>query len=406
MYVSIFSAINSICVANIYKYKQRKLAMRVVYSGGTICTFETLKRLVLLADEIAFMDRPSVSVGSFGTVGCESEFRRFRLDEGPVTFSVHAPPDRQKKDLYLRYIEADLKDSNFVRVVLDGLKSSLTFQNRLIQLDANYGWGSGRQVLDELLKDSELYVGEYEVPHEPKLLYVPDTEIGRRQTLSVMLIEASIQVTNALIVAESAALSPVSDDPYICHLISLRASCMTYVSQPARSASLLGLEICKSVLPDEVIARLSMQDLIEYRRSSKDSYEAWSLEVEKLSQNLLDIPPEKFGVEAAKLIVKDVRPRMLELRSDMTYARDQLFGDLVKTVSKWEVPTLSAAYLASLSLPTAIAAFASALVPAVPAVVDYYIQRRNLVRKNSMAYLVGVSNVLEDERKALEVEGP
>jgi len=106
------------------------------------------------------------------------------------------------------------------------------------------------------------------------------------------------------------------------------------------------------------------------------------------------------------LIVKDVRPRMLELRSDMTYARDQLFGDLVKTVSKWEVPTLSAAYLASLSLPTAIAAFASALVPAVPAVVDYYIQRRNLVRKNSMAYLVGVSNVLEDERKALEVEGP
>lgn len=375
--------------------------MRVLYSGGTICSFETLQRLVLLADEIGFMDRPSVMVGNFGTVGADSEFRRFRIDDAPVTFSIHAPPDGDKKDLYLRYIEADLKDANFIQIVLDGLKADVTFQRRLIQLEANYGWGTGRQVLDELLKDASLYEGEYESPTEstvdPKLLYVPDTTVGRRQTFATMLIEASIQVTNALIVAESTQLDPVSDDPYFCHLISLRASDVRYVSEPASVAALLGLAITKSVLPDEILSRLKMKDLFEYRVSAKDSYVAWSLEVERLAQKVLDIPADRFGAEAAKLIVTDVRPRMLELRHEMASARDKLFGDLIKTVSKWEVPTISLAYLASLSFPAAIAAFAGALAPAVPAVVDYYVHRRNLVRRNSMAYLVGVSKVLDDE---------
>lgn len=372
--------------------------MRVLYSGGTICSFETLKRLVLLADEIAFMDRPSVMVGSFGTVGRDSEFRQFHIEDAPVNFSVYAPPNGEKKDLYLRYIEADLRDANFVRIVLDGLKADITFQRRLVQLEANYGWGTGRQVLDELLKDPTLYEGVYGSPTEPKLLYVPDTTLGRRQTLGTLLIEASIQVTNALIVAESVQLDPVSDDPYFCQLISLRASDINYVSQPASAASLLGLAITKSVLPDEVLSRLTMKDLFEYRTSAKDAYEAWSLDVERLAQKLLDIPADRFSVEAAKLIVTDVRPRMLELRLEMATARDKFFGDLVKSVTKWEVPTISLAYLASLNLPTAIAAFAGALAPAVPAVVDYYTQRRNLVRRNSMAYLVGVSKVLDDER--------
>lgn len=372
--------------------------MRVLYSGGTICSFETLQRLVLLADEVAFMDRPSVSIGNFGTIGQESEFRRFRTADSPVKFSVYEPPAGQSRDLYLHYIEADLRNPHFIRVVLDGLRSDVTFQRRLIQLEGNYGWGTGRQVLDELLKDQSLYDGEYGSPTEPRLLYVPDTPFGRRQTLGTLLIEASIQVTNALLVAEASQFTPVTDDSYFCDLISLRSSELKYVCQPAPLASILGLAIAKSVLPDEAVTRLKMHDLFEYRTSAKDAYAAWSVEVERLAQRLLEVPSDRLNAEVAKLIVTDVRPRMLELRLEMASTRDKLFGDLVKTVTKWEMPTISLAYLVGLSVPTAIAAFAGALVPAVPAVVDYYVERRNLVRKNSMAYLVGVSKLLEDER--------
>lgn len=372
--------------------------MRVIYSGGTFCSFETLQRLVLLADEIAFMDRPSVRFGNFGTVGRDSEFRRFQVEDAPIKFTVLAPPEGPKTDLYLRYLEADLMNPTFIRTVLDGLKSDLTFQRRLVQLEANYGWGTGRQVLEELLKDPSLYEGGYGSPTEPTLLYVPDTSLGRRQTLGVLLLEASIQVTNTLIHAEASQLTPVSDDPYFCQLIAIRASEAAYLSQPASAATMLGLEIAKSVLPDEALSRLTMRDLFEYRASSRDAYASWSVEVDRLAQKLLDIPPERFNAEAARLIVTDVRPRILELRHSMSSARDKLFGDLIKTVTKWELPTVSLAYLTSLSLPAAIAAFAAALAPAVPAVVDYYVERRDVARRNSLAYLVGVSSMVEDER--------
>lgn len=372
--------------------------MRVLYSGGTICSFKTLQRLILLADEIGFMDRPSVIVGNFGTIGRDSEFREFRLENSPIAFSVHAQPEGRSDVLYLRYIEADLRDVNFIRIVLDGLKADVTFQGRLLQLEANYGWGSGQQVLDELLKDAGLYAGDYGETTETTLLYVPDTATGRRQTLRVLLIEASIQVTNALITAESTQLIPVSDDPFFCQLIALRSSEANYVFQPAHRASLFGLAIMKSTLPDEVLSRLTIGDLFNYRASAKDAYALWSLEVEQLAQKLLDIPANRVAAEAAKLVVTDVRPRMLELRLEMASARDKLFGDLIKTVGKWELPTISLAYLASLNLPSAMAAFAGALVPTVPALVDYFLQRRNLVRRNSMAYLVGVSKILDDER--------
>jgi hypothetical protein len=367
--------------------------MRVIYSGGTICSFQTLQRLILLADEIGFMDRPSVTFGNFGTVGVDSEFRRVTTQDTPIQFSIFAPPSGPANDLYKRYLESDLRDPTFIRIVLDGIKSDLLFRSRLIQPSANYGWGTGQQIVDALLRDASLYHGTYELEHDPKLLYVPDTEEGRRQTVGALLLEASIHATNALLVAEAAQLNPVSDDPYFCQLLALRTSAQQYVSQPINLASLLGLSIAQSVLPDESLSKLKIPDLFEFRRAAKDEYAAWSNEVERLSLKLSDVPVERLSSEAARLVITEVQPRMDQLRKDLENARDKLFGDLFKTVTRWEVPTISIAYIAGLSLPSALAAFAGALAPAVPAVVDYFVQRRALHRSNSMAYMVGLARL-------------
>lgn len=155
--------------------------MRVVYSGGTICSFETLQRLVLLADEIAFMDRSSVTFGSFGTIGRESEFRRFNTGETPIKFSVFSPPSGPASTLYRQYVEADLKNPEFIRTILYGLRADAIFQGRLISPDGNYGWGTGRQIVAALLSDPTLYEGTYDLESDRKHLYVPDTPEGRRQ---------------------------------------------------------------------------------------------------------------------------------------------------------------------------------------------------------------------------------
>lgn len=212
------------------------------------------------------------------------------------------------------------------------------------------------------------------------------------------MLEASIHVTNALAVAEDGGLSPVSDDPYFCQLLALRTSQQAYVPQQPPLASMLGLAVTKSVLPNESIAHLKMEDLFAFRRAAKDPYAAWTAKLELLSARLLDIPVDRLDDEITKIIITEVRPRMLQLRRDLTDTRDKLFGDLVKTASKWELPTLSLSFVVGLSLPAAIAAFASALAPSVPAVVDYFVQRRALVRNNSLAYLVGLTQALDDER--------
>lgn len=372
--------------------------MRVLYSGGTICSLETMKRLVLLADEIAFMDRPSVKFENFGTVGQESEFRQAQIESTPISFSVHSPSDGPARDLYRQYIQTDLKDANFIRIVIDALKSDDTFRHRLVQLDANYGWGTGRQVLNEILKDGTLYEGEYECPSNPQLLYVPDTAFGRRQTLGVLLIEASIQLTNALIVAEATSLTPISDDPYFCHLLAYRTSSVNCLYKPDSAASLLGLAITTAVIPDEALAHLTLKDLFEFRKSAIETYAAWSVEVECLAQKLLDVPTEQFNSQAAKLLITEVRPRMVELQRGLAVSRDKLFGDLVKSVLNWRVPTFTLAYMSTQSIPVVLGAFAATLVPALNNVVDHYLKRRDLVRNNSMAYLIGLSELSAADR--------
>jgi hypothetical protein len=369
--------------------------MRVIYSGGTICSFETLQRLILLADEIGFMDRPSVTFGNFGTVGTESAFRSMKTEDAPIRFSVFAPPSGPASELYRRYVDSDLQDPAFIRTVLDGVRRDAVFRSRVIQLSANYGWGTGQQIIDALAEDATLYEGAYSLDRDPKLMYVPDTPEGRRQTLGVLLLEASIHTTNALLVAEAAELSPVSDDPYFCQLLALRTSAAHYVAQPVSLASVLGLAVAKSVLPDESLAQLKIPDLFEFRRSAKEQYAAWSNEIERMSLRLREVAPDRISAETARLMLTDVQPRMDQLRRELEDARDKLFGDLFKNVTRWEVPTLSLSYIAGLSLPIALGAFAGALTPAIPAVVDYFVQRRAIVRGNSMAYMVGLSKLSE-----------
>ena len=372
--------------------------MRVLFAGGTICNYNTLQRLVLIANEIGFMDRPSVTFGDWGTVGRDSEFRRFTTADAPIGFSVHAPPSGSAGKLYKKYIDADLSNPRFVQTFLDGLRNDPIFQARFIQLNANYGSGTGRDVLNALLADPQILTAPLNEPINGRLMYKTDTAEGRRETLKVGLTEASILVTNALVVSEETKLVPVSDDPYFCRLLAMRMYDSQYVPEAPRFAPFLGLAVAKSILPDQILADLQIQDLFSYRRAAKDAYASWSVEIDKLAARIADIDPDKAEREIPMILNTDIKPKLVEYRMEMKAARDRVFGDLIKKVTRWEMPTLSVACLANLDLASAIAVFTAALGPAVPPVVDYFVKRADIKRRNSMAYLIGLSKGEPDER--------
>ena len=380
--------------------------MKMVYAGGTICDHATLKRLVVISDEIGFIDRPAVTFNNWGHIGAASPFRRIDTSGAPIAFSVHSTPSGPINRLYQSYIEADLQNPRFIQQLLAGLQNDPVFAARVIQLDGNYSAGhdtalparKGREIISTLLADEGLLAEPLSGNIPNALTFNTYSQGGRRETLKALLIEASIHVTNALLVSERTGLVPVCDDPYLCRLIAIRTYDSHYVAETPRYAPHLGLAVAKSVLPDKLLSEVEIPDLFAYRRAAKDAYDAWSAEINRLAARFEDIDPETAEQEITKMLHTDVNPRLIEYRNEMKSARDKLFGELVKKVMRWEMPTLSLTYLANLDFASALVAFATAAVPTLHSVVDYIVERRDIRRRNWMSYLIGIADEGPDDR--------
>jgi hypothetical protein len=109
--------------------------VKLLYIGTHACPAESLARLLVLGNELVFLDWPSVTFGQWGTVGHQSIMRGFSFEGSPVAVSVVAPPTARR--LYESYVQADSTNPAFVKAFLDGLKSTMTFSPR----GANYGEG-------------------------------------------------------------------------------------------------------------------------------------------------------------------------------------------------------------------------------------------------------------------------
>jgi hypothetical protein len=66
--------------------------VKLLYIGTHVCPADSLARLLVLGDEIVFLDQPSVIFDNWGTVGAPSFMRRFSFEGSPVTVSVVEPP--------------------------------------------------------------------------------------------------------------------------------------------------------------------------------------------------------------------------------------------------------------------------------------------------------------------------
>jgi hypothetical protein len=288
-------------------------------------------------------------------------------------------------------VETDLCNPEFARVFLAGLRGDAVFADKFLQPKGNYRSGTGTEVRKALVADESLHKAALSKPLDVSKFFQIDSPDGRRETLKMLLADASIQVTNALIISEDTGMAPVTDDAYFAQLLALRSSSSPYLGDVQGSAVSLAVEVSRAVVPEEALEKLTISDLLEYRETTKEAYTAWAVEMERLGAILSQLSPTEAAKEIPRIVATDVAPRILQYRNDMISARDKLFGDMIKQITKWEVPSLSLAYLADISPAAAIVFFASALIPAIPGVVDYFNRRREIARSNSMTYLIGLT---------------
>jgi hypothetical protein len=368
--------------------------MKLLYAGGSGCSEPTLKRLLLVGTELVFMDRPSVIFGKWGTVGHQSMFRRIDTEGEPVTISAYAPPSGPASSLYEPYAIADFENPEFAKTVLEGLRADRAFASKFIQPEANYGDGvKGKSIIEALGRDTTLLPSPLHAESDPTRMFRVDSEEDRRATLKTIMADASVQVTSALVVADEVEAVPVADDPYFLKLLSLRTSGSKYIGGSAPHAWLLGVEFAKAVIPDQVLERLSVPNIVNYRRKSADVYRAWMSEVNKMAAKIDDLAIADAAERIPKMIATELEPRLVAYRADMASARDALFGNVLKGVTDWRAPALSLGSLAAMGYTAAIAAFVStaALTTGKP-VIDYVQMRRGAARKHAVSYLVGLAD--------------
>jgi hypothetical protein len=367
--------------------------MKLLYIGTHFCPADTLARLLVLGDELVFLDRPSVTFDNWGTIGHPSLMRRISFEGSPVAVSVIEPPSGPAHGLYESYVQTDVTNPAFIKAFLDGLKEDDTFAERLLPPSANYGDGrTGVDIRRLLVADQSLYDVALDLSQDhPSLMYKPELAEGRRAISKALIVDASIQVTGALLMADEIDALPIADDLTYPKLLALRASSSNYVGGTHSLAPRLGLAFARAIIPDEMLKKLDFKDIFQYREKSKDIYKAWNVEISKTAAKISDAELKNPDEAIRKLIATELLPKVGEYENELTSIRDKLFGDLIKGVATWEFPTISIAYLADLGFTGAVAAFAAAVKGTVPHVVDYINSRRAAVRKHAVSYLIGLT---------------
>lgn len=347
--------------------------------------------MLVTAEEIHFMDRPSVTFDKWGTIGQDSFARQIDWSGSPVLVDVHGPPSGPGQGLYTPYIEADLNNPIFAEIVLEGFRSSDEFASKYIQFEANYGSDFGRDIVNALRQDGNLTSESFSFEVDGKNMFNISTHEHRVETFKTILIAASIKVTSATLVAEGTDTIPISADPYIARLIGLRTSDLAYVGGTSRQAPYIGLALAKSVIPDEALKQLNVTEILEYREKAKESYAAWIADVNRSAAEIGKIDGNISQDEIARIIAADYTPKLIDYKNEMSAIRDDIFADVMKKVVKWEVPTLSLAYISNVDIAGALMVFASAITPAVADIVDYFKDKRDIERRNAMSFLIKLS---------------
>jgi len=345
------------------------------------------------------MDRPSVTIGSWTMIGSNSPLRQFEpaMQDTEPSLKVYAPPAGPISPLHEEYVRRDLVNPNFREVFLRGLRTSDEFAFKFLQLKADYGppAGTGEAIRQAILDDPALANAEISSPYLDRRPFQTNTEVGRRNTLRMLMTEASVRITGTLAVASQTGLLPVADDPIFAELLALRFSGREYVGDISTLTPWLGLEVATASISDEALTKLKYTDILEYRKTAKDAYHSWFVAINKWASEIDAMTPAEVSKQLPKLKAEKLLPNVIEYRNEMKAIAEKLWGDLLKTFARYPIPALSLGYVFDLSPPKLLLTAAAALSPAIPALVDYLQARKSLDRKHATAYLIGIAQIAQ-----------
>jgi hypothetical protein len=379
--------------------------LRALYFGHSVCSLETLKRSLLLFDDLHFHDRPSLAVGNWGTIGSPSEVRRYALSfaQADVPVLVHKESEILRANA-LDAIASDLEDPECSRIFFEGLKSDPLFRSRFLPEEAQYGSKSGvhtgKEIADAMLRQ-DLGGRAYDLDRYRKgsiQVFNPTDPVGLEHTFVRLLASASLEISLCCTLSHENDLLPFTEARPFNALLARRHGRALQREGVRRSnspsLSYLSFRILDRMIPAEILDRVSVSQVVELRKATRGTYASFRSHLLAL-QSKLDSEEwsDQLEQEVDRVLRQEVIPLAREFENESSRIAEQFFGDIykeaVKSIGPATVGTVALNALLGLSWGEILVLGCSLMATRVlPHLRDFYQEKRNLRRKNALTYLM------------------
>ena len=120
--------------------------------------------------------------------------------------------------------------------------------------------------------------------------------------------------------ADETEASPSRMTTYLPQLLTLRAASSNYIGGGHTLAPRhLGLEFARAIIPDETLRKLEFKDIFEYRRKSKEIYDAWNIELNKIASKISELDLKTPDETIRKLIATGPYAESQRVRSRASF---------------------------------------------------------------------------------------
>ena len=394
------------------KEKENELfnRLRVFFYGNDICSPNLLKQAILLFDDIHFHDRPSFKVGALGTIGKGSRIRpylySFARDGVPVI--VHKGIKSWPETIYNDSVANEIEDPRFSKIFFEGFKSDENFRNLFIQPNANYVKGKGYEISDVIIK-MDLGNKPYDLNHYKNLTVEPFNPIDPKsleETFAHFLIQASMKLNICCVISHENDLIPFTEYPTLERLMALRHKRIIEKGEPPErqenaKLSYLSQKIFQQIIPTDLIEKASFEQIIDFRKETRDKYINFRKYLMKLNTNIeSETWNDDFEKEINNILINEVIPAVDQFQNECKRIWEKMFGSIAKKlIGTGSIAGLSSFLISFFTGFSWIDLFVKgcglAAPIVLPNVIDYALEKRNLIRKNSLVYLIDLKGNLK-----------
>lgn len=313
--------------------------INVLYYPDMYMNETTLKKAILFFDEIHLMDQPAFTLNNYGIIGADSPFRKIEesFRENGVPLFVHGVQGGIIRGNLLEQVYADINDPVFLEKFRSGLDKSMTF--RSIQITAgNYGdAGNQDEVVQKLISTNLRLLEERSVEDilsdEKIKPFELSTPFGCLKQLILSSAMCSAKLNFALIEGIKYDFIPLADAIPYSHLLDTkfqRAINKLDNKIDRLNISDLSFAIFDELISNEVMEKISVVDIVEYRKISTQARENF---LEYLSSIQYKINHEINSEQAIKKLMEtEIIPAVRKFKNQLETINDSFIANLAKGV--------------------------------------------------------------------------